>query len=56
MTPDKIKGKSGKPGKNYRKIMVMEGLLNYFFQMQYLLLNSFRTLMYQDFGNTSHEF
>lgn len=38
MAPDKIKGKSGKPGQNYRKPMVMEGLLYDFFQMQYLLL------------------
>lgn len=54
MTPGKIKGKSGKRGK--RKLMVMEGLLNYFFQLQYLLLNSYKTLVCQAFGNTSHEF
>jgi len=56
MVSDKIKGKSGKPGQNYRKLVVMEELLYDFFQMQYLLLNSYGRLTCQAFGNTTHEF
>jgi len=56
MASDKIKGKSGKPGQNYRKLTVMEGLLYGFLQMWYLLLNSNRILTCQAFGNTILEF